>query len=218
MSDVSRSQCSHLHTALPLAVGREEPLYTTHCSSLSTLFVNYIVKFIILSFLIFIYSLNKPSMTAKSTLLIKTMQAGSRLITIFPNVTITFQNVTTAQSRSRVQSLQLDESMLFCIRGVALLAVAVSTIIAGQNLAEGATNTSAYLSFIFMVIFTHFQLEISIMYSFFDKNELFHASTVCRCHHKYTRELPYTISWQRSSYATAGSEAVTLLLFCIKSK
>ena len=100
MSDVSRSQCSHLHTALPLAVGREEPLYTTHCSSLSTLFVNYIVKFIILSFLIFIYSLNKPSMTAKSTLLIKTMQAGSRLITIFPNVTITFQNVTTAQSRA----------------------------------------------------------------------------------------------------------------------
>ena len=96
ISDVSRSQCSHLHTALPLAVGREEPLYTTHCSSLSTLFVNYIVKFIILSFLIFIYSLNKPSMTAKSTLLIKTMQAGSRLITIFPNVTITFQNVTTA--------------------------------------------------------------------------------------------------------------------------
>ena len=82
MSDVSRSQCSHLHTALPLAVGREEPLYTTHCSSLSTLFVNYIVKFIILSFLIFIYSLNKPSMTAKSTSLIKTMQAGSRLITI----------------------------------------------------------------------------------------------------------------------------------------
>ena len=105
MSDVSRSQCSHLHTALPLAVGREEPLYTTHCSSLSTLFVNYIVKFIILSFLIFIYSLNKPSMTAKSTLLIKTMQAGSRLITIFPNVTITFQNVTTAQSTGRINAV-----------------------------------------------------------------------------------------------------------------
>ena len=83
VSDVSRSQCSHLHTARPLAVGREEPRYTTHCSSLSTLFVNYIVKFIILSFLIFIYSLNEPSMTAKSTLLIKTMQAGSRPITIY---------------------------------------------------------------------------------------------------------------------------------------
>ena len=83
--------------------------------------------------------------------------------------------------------------MLFCIRGVALLAV--STIIVGQNPAEGATN------------------KFSIMYSFFDKNELFHASTVCRGHHKYTRELAYTISWQRSNFP-----AVTLLLYWIKPK
>ena len=136
VSDVSRSQCSHLHTARPLAVGREEPRYTTHCSSLSTLFVNYIVKFIILSFLIFIYSLNEPSMTAKSTLLIKTMQAGSRPITIFPNVTITFHNVTTASSW-RINTV-LHPRSSFGRR------IAASTIVAGsESDTEGATNISA---------------------------------------------------------------------------
>ena len=207
MSDVSRSQCSHLHTALPLAVGREEPLYTTHCSSLSTLFVNYIVKFIILSFLIFIYSLNKPSMTAKSTLLIKTMQAGSRLITIFPNVTITFQNVTTAQSRAFNWTNQ-------CCSASAEQLCSLQPSAQSQRVRIRQRGPSTHLLIYIYGHFTHtYSQKFSIVYSFFDKNELFHASTVCRGHHKYTRELAYTISWQRSNFPAA-----TLLLFGIKPK